>query len=97
MSLLFWGNFNGAISFNSQALLYFTVGTTANYNIYQMDVSNYAGQTGQLLFSAPYGYGGSIDNIQFSTTAVPEPGTLALAVLGASLLGFRRWRNLLAH
>jgi hypothetical protein len=31
-----------------------------------------------------------LDNIQFSSIAIPEPGTLALAALGALLFGFRR-------
>ena len=34
-----------------------------------------------------------LDNIQFSTTAVPEPGALALAALGTLLLGCRRWKK----
>jgi hypothetical protein len=51
-----------------------------------------------LLFNDPY-YGGTfggpatLDNIQFSSTAVPEPSELALGALGALLLGFRRWRK----
>jgi len=31
-----------------------------------------------------------LDNIQFSTTPAPEPGTLALLAVGGLLLGFRR-------
>ena len=31
-----------------------------------------------------------LDNIQFSSTAVPEPGTLALLAVGGLLFSFRR-------
>jgi hypothetical protein len=98
-SLVFWGNIGGMqVSFNGQSLNFFTIGSTANYNIYAANISSYAGQTGQLLFTDPnYGntYGGSamIDNIQFSPLAVPEPNEFFLGALGSLLLGFRRWRN----
>jgi hypothetical protein len=35
----------------------------------------------------------NLDDIQFSSSAVPEPSEFALGTLGALLLGFRRWRN----
>jgi hypothetical protein len=96
-SLIFWGNYNGLITFNSQTLNYSETGSTANYNIYDADVSSFAGQTGQLLFLATpgafpgSGTGGLIDNIQFSANPVPEPGGLALAALGGlCLIGCRR-------
>ena len=100
-SLTFLGNISDMqITFNGQPLNFLVTGSTANYNIYTADISAYAGQTGLLLFTAPYfgdGYiGGTpmIDNIQFSTTAVPEPGTLAVAALGTLLLGSRRWKRI---
>ena len=105
MSLLFLGQAGPSatsfVSFNGQVLPLNAIGNTPNYNIYAADVSGYAGQTGELLF---IGLGGSainpnsiggfiIDNIQFSTVAVPEPGTFALAALGTLLLGCRRWKK----
>ena len=94
LSLLFWGDvFQVQLSFNSQTLPFSLSSVTANYNIYQADISPYSGQTGMLLFLAAQGAGGFIDNIQFSATAVPEPNQFALAALGTLLLGFRRWKN----
>jgi hypothetical protein len=62
------------------------------------DISAIAGQTGQLLFTAlsgtifNAGYG-LLDNIQFSTQAIPEPGVFGLFGFGALLLGFRLWKK----
>ena len=91
-SISYWGNDQGLqITFNGAVLAFSTLSTTANYNVYGADISAYAGQTGQLLISALSGTGGSqFDNIQFSSTAVPEPGTVALIVTGGWLLGCRR-------
>jgi hypothetical protein len=93
-SLTFWGGDN-FVSFNGQPLsiVLLGIGSNPNYNIYGADISAFAGQTGQLLFTAPKLTGAIIDNIQFSSSAVPEPSEFALAALGALLLGFRRWRN----
>jgi PEP-CTERM motif len=96
---VFWGTAGGLqVTFNGQPLTFLTTGSTANYIIYTADISAYAGQTGQLLFADPYytntqGGPASIDNIQFSSSSVPEPSAFALGALGTLLLGFRRWRN----
>ena len=90
-SVSFWGLAGGlALSFAGQAVPFAQTGTTANYNIYAADISAFSGQIGELLFTAPFKSSGRIDNIQFSSTAVPEPTTLALALLGATLLVCRR-------
>jgi hypothetical protein len=81
------------ITFGGQAVSFSQTGSTANYIVYTADVSAYAGQTGQLLFTALPGDFGYLDNIQFSTTPVPEPGELALTALGLSLLGSLRRQN----
>lgn len=94
-SLTFFGNLAGNIqvTFNGQNIPYSTVGNGANYTIYGADISSYAGQTGQLLFTAPVLTSALLDNIQFSPSPVPEPRAFALGALGALLLGMRRWRN----
>jgi hypothetical protein len=91
----FWGNIGGLqISFAGQSLAFSETGSTANYNIYTADISSFAGQSGQLLFSMPaYVTSATLDNIQFSTSAVPEPSTLALSALGGVLLIARRLRK----
>lgn len=94
-SILFWGVIGGMqISFNGQPLSFSVLSSTPNYSVYGADISPYAGQTGNLVFTLPpYTGNASLDNIQFSTSPVPEPGALALAAMGALLLGWRRWKT----
>ena len=87
------------VTFNGQNIPFSAIGNGvnvdngANYTIYGANIASYAGQTGQLLFTTP-GYGVALlDNIQISSTSVPEPSEFALGALGTLLLGFRRWRN----
>ena len=102
LSLIFWGSsHNMVITFNGLPLSFAILGNTANYTIYGADISAYAGQTGQLLFTAldgeeivppnypEYGGSGIIDNIQFSSSPVPEPNKSVLACLGGILLASR--------
>jgi hypothetical protein len=84
---------NLQVTFNGQSISYSAIGNGANYTIYGADISSYAGQTGQLLFTAPVNNAGLLDDIQFSSLPVPEPSELALGALGALLLGFRRWKR----
>ncbi len=102
-SLTFYGNLFGNIqvTFNGNNLSFSAIGNGANYTIYGVDISAYAGQTGQLQFTAFSGAefttgSALLDNIQFSTAAVPEPSAFALTALGGLLLGFRRRRILSA-
>ncbi len=85
------------LSMGGQSLPIFAVGSGSNYTLYGADISAYSGQTEQLEFSAPSGYFANnnwmIDNIQFSSSPVPEPSESALAALGILLLGFRRWKH----
>ena len=90
--MTFWGNLGGLqISFGGEAIAFSETGSTANYNIYSADVSALAGSSGQLLFSLPaYTSNATLDNIQFSTSSVPEPSAFALTALGGLLLAWRR-------
>ena len=94
-SLTFLGNNNDnlQVTFNGQPIDYLVTGGIGNYKICSADISAYAGQTGQLLFTAPLNTSALLDNIQFSSTPVPEPGGLALTALGTVLLGCRRFRT----
>jgi hypothetical protein len=69
------------------------------YDVYGVDVSAYARDTGELEFTDVFedqGLNGiELDDITFSTTAVtPEPNTLALVVMGGLALAVRRWRKM---
>ena len=87
-SLTFWGNIGGLqITFAGQSLAFSEIGSAANYNIYGANISQFAGDTGQLLFSLPPFVGNAtLDNIQFSTSPIPEPSTLALCALAGVFL-----------
>ena len=81
------------VSFNGQPLTFLVTSSTANYNTCAADISAYAGQTGQFLFTASTLSGALLDNIQFSSSAVPEPSTVGLTALGGLLIAWRRWRK----
>ncbi|HEV2331294.1 MAG TPA: PEP-CTERM sorting domain-containing protein [Verrucomicrobiae bacterium] len=99
-SLIFWGNISGSleVSFDGQALSLVDISNAVNYTVYGVNISAFAGQTGQLLFSTPPQESdfqvdtAEIDNIQFSGSPVPEPGTVALCALGGLALALR-WRK----
>jgi hypothetical protein len=90
-SIIYWG---GAlqVTFDGQVLLFDAIGSGSGYTIWQADISAYAGQTGQLEFTAPWQSSGLLDNIQFSSSPVPEPGAFALSALGGTYLVWRRWK-----
>ena len=93
-SLSFWGDVGvNDVSFDGQTLSLTMIGSTANYNIYKANISAFAGQAGQFLFAVDPGGQDMIDNIQFSSSPVPEPSSLALTALGGLLLRFCRWRK----
>jgi hypothetical protein len=83
------------ISLGGQSLPFYQISTGPNYTLYGGNIpSVMAGQSEQLIFSVLQGENfWNIDDIQFSSTAIPEPSSVALGALGALLLGFRRWRN----
>jgi hypothetical protein len=94
LTLTFWGFLaGGEVTFNSQILSINQIGSTANYNVYATDISAFAGQTGQLLFTSALGRSTFVDNIQFSDTAVPEPSALGLSALSGLLFAWRRWKK----
>ena len=71
---------------------------SAGFNSYAIDVTAYAGSSMELRFSVDplgSGRGGAyqIDNVRYSTTPAPEPGTVALLGLCAATLGIHLSRK----
>ncbi|MGD0207576.1 MAG: PEP-CTERM sorting domain-containing protein [Verrucomicrobiota bacterium] len=70
------------VSFRSENLSFFALGTGSNYTLYGADISAFADKIETLTFSAledtvnPNNW--NIDNIQFSSSPVPEPSALSL-------------------
>lgn len=64
-----------------------------SYDVFGANIGVYAGQTGQLEFTAQFANWTELDDISFSPTAVPEPSTLALVVMGGMSFGVREWRK----
>jgi len=90
--ITYWG---GALqaTFDGQSLAFTAVGSGSGYTIWQANISAYAGQTGQLEFTAPWQTSGLLDNIQFAMNPVPEPTTMSLSALGLACLALRRWKK----
>ncbi|MCX6929773.1 MAG: PEP-CTERM sorting domain-containing protein [Verrucomicrobia bacterium] len=79
------------VSLGGVDLPYSPISAGANYTLYGADISAFAGQLEQLMFTALPGGNNywTLDDIQFSTQLVPEPGVFGLAALGALFLGWR--------
>ena len=97
-SLTFWGNLSGAgveVTIDGQIIPYTAIGNGANCIIYGADVSEFAGLTETLSFVTPANSETLLDNIQFSTSPLPEPSAFALWALGGLSLALR-WRKKLS-
>ena len=99
-SLIFWGDTSDSglasdmqITFNGSDIPYSAIGGGTGYTVYGADISAFAGDTGQLLFTVFNNTYAQIDNIQFSNLPIPEPGVFGLSALGALLLGWRVLRR----
>ena len=77
----------------NQAVALSTVGTGANYTLYGANISAWADDPETITFSVSGGTpnGWELDDISFSTTAVPEPSIGALAAIGGLLFGARKY------
>jgi hypothetical protein len=82
------------VTFGGQPISLIQIGSTATNITLAGDISAFAGQTGELRFTAPAltGYG-MVDDIRFSNEAIPEPSACALFVCGAVMFGVNRWRR----
>ena len=94
-SITFWGNIGGLqISFAGQSLAFSEIGSTANYNIYGANISQFDGDTRQLLFTmSAFVNTATLDNIQLSSTMLPESKTVGLLCVGGLLFGLHRRKS----
>jgi hypothetical protein len=86
------------VTLGGQMINMVPLGSFPEYTLYGGDVSAQAGgvEILSIIEPPPAGTPPSVlvlDNIFFSTSPVPEPGTLALVATGAVLLGLRRGRK----
>src|SRR5437588_5355164 len=72
------------VTFSAQAIPLVQIGSTAAYDIMSGDISGFAGQTGELVFTAAPNHVGWLDNIQI----VPEPSSVSLFSAGLLLVGW---------
>ena len=85
-----------SVSFNGVNLPFSQVGTGPNYGLFAADVSQFAGQSGELRFTeqaVPTSPLVILDNIFFSPTAIPEPSVLGMLATGAVFLAWRSVRR----
>jgi len=77
------------VMFSGQTIPLIQIGSRGDYNIMSGDISGFAGQTGELSFTALRNHVGWLDNIQI----VPEPTSLSLFSAGVLLVGWRGFRK----
>jgi len=85
-SLIYLGNGALQVSFNGQSLSPVALQTAPTYTTWGIDISEYAGQSGELRFAVPWLNTSLLDGIEFSSLAVPEPSALTLSLIGLLLL-----------
>jgi hypothetical protein len=62
------------------------------YDVYGANIAPYAGQTGQLQFTAPFGDSIELDDILFSPNVVPEPSPFVVSgIAGLLFAAYRRF------
>ena len=93
-SLVFWTGPSDSLqpAFAGQIISLVRLETTLHHIIWGGDISAFAGQTGELRFTALSGSttGGILDNIGFSPTPIPEPSIYFLFGCGVLFLAFGR-------
>jgi hypothetical protein len=70
------------VTFNGTELPVQFISSSSNGTLWGADVSDFAGQTGELKFQGV----GVLDGIEFSPVAIPEPGIWSLALLGGGVV-----------
>jgi hypothetical protein len=94
---LFGSNGTFTVTLGAQTLSLLPLQATPNYTLYGADVTPWAGQVEALRFTALATADGrlnnlNLDDITFSATPLPEPGTWALLLSGLAALLYA-WRR----
>jgi|ERR1051326_5108 hypothetical protein len=95
-SLIFYGAPDLQASFQGASLGLTELDSRPAYDVFAADISAFAGQTGEMRFTMPnlpFPSMSYLDNIQFSSQPVPEPGTLALGMVCAALFAWNFFRT----
>lgn len=92
-SILFSTTFLPQVTFEGQTIPLVGLGASTGYFTVGGDVSLFAGDTGELQFTAGPGNAGLFDNIEFSPVAIPEPTAMVLSLLGVLIVG-HRWTHI---
>jgi hypothetical protein len=86
-----------AVTLNGQTLSLILLSSASGYDVYGADIQSWANQTATLSFTV-FAQQPHVDNnilylddIQFSTSSVPEPSILGLSALGGLFLAWRCW------
>jgi len=96
---MFGGGFTVSFNGNDLPLNLLSTGTAPSgqpYDVYGVNIGQYAGQTGLLEFTEPAGADNDLllDDIRFSPMSVPEPSPLVLTGIAAAMLATRaQWRR----
>jgi len=77
------------VTFGSTTLPVTDLGGTSKFRLVGADISQFAGQTGELRFTASPNAGGYLDLITFSQVPIPEPSCLTMVALGVGVLLLR--------
>ena len=89
------GSTQPLVSFAGQVIPYAPIGSGTNYVLYAGDVSQFAGEVGELRFSTTampqFRSEFLLDSIAFSS--VPEPGVLTLTAVAGLLFAALRWQR----
>jgi hypothetical protein len=83
-SITFSGSYAFSVSFAGSPIPMQILVSEGSYNVYAGDISQFAGQTGNLLITS-YNHFSFVDDIQFSPDAIPEPSAFGLTA-GALML-----------
>jgi hypothetical protein len=87
-SIQFRGTFPFTVTFAGNAIPLVVLSSQADYSLYGGDISQFAGQTGDLTFTSNTHFG-FLDGIQFSPEPVPEPSSAFLFITAGILFGLR--------